>query len=384
MDLTERIERRFGRRTDDRLVVDWDALNPAVHLPEPVDRDYVLDTILDAVEPISDGRLPREVAVHGPTGSGKSAVVTAVATALDEFLTKSQQTIFTTTRAQSGVPDIASSYVDTRRNPSEFKLYHHLLDDLRDESVPSRGIGTDDLEAGIRSEIGTREGLILFADHVDEPGTPTRPELDAMLDPFDSVCVVSISQTVPGDTDEPGRLIEVPPYRYDLIDVLMRRGSRGFSERFDPSVAKDVAEWADGNAHDALAALFGAAVIADDQDARQLTPEAIEAGKAAVPDDCVSIGRVLTLSENKQEVLRTLLSVGLTADRSIEELSELVADRTTLSRGTVRRYIYELAQAGVLERVESTDRPDGSGRRPSSVHPRFPTLVYDHLQQDHS
>ena len=45
---------------------------------------------------------------------------------------------------------------------------------------------------------------------------------------------------------------------------------------------------------------------------------------------------------------------------------------------TVRRVLYELADAGLLDRV-TVARSDGKGRPPSRLVPRFPTLVFREL-----
>ena len=64
MDLTERIERRRTRRSKNELVVDRDALNPAVHLSEPVGRETLFEALLNAVDPLFD----RAVPLSAPSG----------------------------------------------------------------------------------------------------------------------------------------------------------------------------------------------------------------------------------------------------------------------------------------------------------------------------
>jgi len=50
-------------------------------------------------------------------------------------------------------------------------------------------------------------------------------------------------------------------------------------------------------------------------------------------------------------------------------------DHVDLSVSTVRRMLYELADAELLERV-TVERSDGKGRPPSRLVPRFPTVVF--------
>ncbi|MFB6183439.1 MAG: Cdc6/Cdc18 family protein [Haloarculaceae archaeon] len=383
MDLAERIERRLNHRFEDRLVVDWDPLSPAVHLPEPVGREFVFEALLDAIDPVFDGDVPPDVYVHGPSGSGKSAIVTALVSVLQEQLSSSRNAIHTATRADNLAPDFGVSYVDARRTSSEFQLYHSLLDALVTDRIPDRGIGTAELERRLREQLGYVDGVVVVVDHLDEPGTLSPTAVANFFASFETVSWLGVSRTPPGETAAaPVQTVEVPSYNYEIIDILTTRGAAGLSKGLDHSKAKDLAEWADGNAHDALAALFGAVAVADDAGRTDLDQAAIERGKESVPDDTIHIGRVLALPENKQEVLYALLQIDTDEDHSIEEVSELLAERTDLSQGTIRRYIYELAKIGVLERQEVAVGLGSAGRRPSAVSPKFPTLVYERLHGD--
>ncbi|MDG5775467.1 AAA family ATPase [Haloarculaceae archaeon H-GB2-1] len=380
MDLTERIERRRNHRYENRLVVDWDALNPAVHLSEPVGREFVFEAILDAADPIFDGQLPPNVYVWGPAGSGKSAIVTSLYSALQQTVSRGQRTFHTATRADSLLGGFHFVYVDTRRTASRFKLYQQLLNALVDDKVPERGIGTGELEDRLQAELASADGLLVGVDHVDMDETLDIAELREFLAPFPKVRWTAVGRTPPDDLDShpPEVEIQVPSYNYEIVDILTTRGTSGLSKGLDHTQAKALAEWSDGNAHDALAALFGAASVAEADDAKTLRDEDLEAGKEAVPKGGVPIGRVLTLPENKQLVLRTLLDVS-DSEQSIDTAADAIAAETDLSPGTVRRYIYELAQHDVLERREVAVETGTAGRRPSGAVPRFPTLVFERL-----
>ena len=99
MDVEARIERRRRRGEQPTLVQDYDSLSPVVHLEEPADRGPVLERLLDYLDPVFDGRLPQNGYVYGPGGSGKSAVVTALFSRLEQLLTDTQTMIHTSTRA---------------------------------------------------------------------------------------------------------------------------------------------------------------------------------------------------------------------------------------------------------------------------------------------
>lgn len=68
MDLVERIVRRRTRRVENRLVVDRDALNLTVHLPEPVGREGLCNQLLDVLDPLFEESLPPNAYVWGHRG----------------------------------------------------------------------------------------------------------------------------------------------------------------------------------------------------------------------------------------------------------------------------------------------------------------------------
>jgi hypothetical protein len=90
VDLLERIVRRRTRRVENCLVVDRDALNPAVHLPEPVGREGLFKQLLDVLDPLFEESLPPNAYVWGPSGAGKTAIVTTLLSALEQELTDRQ------------------------------------------------------------------------------------------------------------------------------------------------------------------------------------------------------------------------------------------------------------------------------------------------------
>ncbi|MFB6188808.1 MAG: Cdc6/Cdc18 family protein [Halapricum sp.] len=384
MNIDDRIRQRYGHRQRRRLVHDEDAISPVEHRSEPVDRGEVLEQLLDHFDPVFDGHLPSDLYVHGPAGSGKSALLTVLFDALDRHLERAGTMIYTTTRAQSSkAPRFV--YVDSRHADSRFRLYRSLLIGLIDESVPKQGIGTDELETRIKQHIVSQDrGIIVAIDHLDEPWSMDLTDVSTMLGRFDhSLSMVGISRTRPEDLDSDVDLRTVEVMNYNdqaIVDILMTRGSSGLARNaFRHSQARRIATWADGNAHDALAALFGAATLADTDDVEQIRDEDIDAGIDAVPRPGVSLGVVLSLPENRQRVLRELLAIDAADRESVTATTEAIADTPDidLSAGTVKRFLYELAETGIVERV--TTEATGQGRPPSRLKPRFPTLVFRRL-----
>jgi len=380
MDLSERIARRMETTGSDGFIVDESALNPAVHLPEPVGRGSVLEQVLDALDQVFDGECPEDVAVCGPSGAGKSAVLTALFSQLSESLGRNEDAIWTSTRGTAAVARAQFAYVDARRADSDFQYYHAILESISPDPVPRRGVGTDELRERLDDAVGAQTGAVVVAvDHLSETDDDVA-DVRSLLEP------VAAGTSLVTVAEEPlpewsGRTVEVPSYRpHALVDLLTERASYGLtSGAVSHDQARRIADWADGDAHDALAALFGAAISAQRDDAGRLRESDVDAGIDAVPDDCVQIGRVLSLPENRRTVLAELLATD-GHRQPISDAAVAVGERTDLSPSTVQRYLYELAEDGLLTREAIKDR-DGNGRQPTRVRPRFPTLVFERLEQ---
>ncbi|WP_436344699.1 Cdc6/Cdc18 family protein [Natronorubrum sp. FCH18a] len=377
MDLDERIARRRSARQGRTVVVDRNHLSPVVHRPDPVGRGPVLEQLLDELEPVFDGELPSPVAVVGPTGSGTSAIVTALFDALNDRLSESTQAIGTTTRAGSTEPVTWFVYVDARRVGSAFAFYRAVLSVVSTDPVPESGVGTGELRERLGERVARPDRRAVVAiDHHDEPETLSYGRVCELLEPVaDSVSTVAVGQRVPDGWSDDNPTVPVPAYRHhELVDVITDRASTGLAAGvLDHEPIREVAMWADGNAHDALAALFGAAVLATEDGSERIEDDHLETARADVPDDGVHLDRVLALSETRQRVLLDLVAVD-SAERPIREVAAEIADRSSLTAGTVKRFLYELADRGVIERVPLP--ANGSGRRPSAVVPRFPTIAF--------
>ncbi|MFB6090413.1 MAG: Cdc6/Cdc18 family protein [Halobellus sp.] len=384
MDLTERIDRRRTRNSKHELVVDPDSLNPVVHPTEPVGRETLFEALLDAIDPLFEQAVPPNVYVWGPSGSGKSAIVTALMSALETKM-QSQRPFYAATRGQTESDEVEFAYLDARQATSRFQLYRELLDGLLVDAVPERGMSTDALERKIRSIQSAGTTVVVAVDHLQESMTADVGEIHRYFEPFENLAWLGVGRTPPEDVSLPipEQQVHVPAYGNELVDTLTVRGSRGLSHTLDHRHAQRLAEWAEGDAHDALAALYVAARTAERADATRLRDEDVEAGIDAVPRDGVPIGQVLALSENEHRILERLLALERDGERPIERTAELIAEQTEFTPGTVKRRLYELAQFGVLKRQEVTVGPGGTGngRRPSGVTPNFSATLFTLLRE---
>ena len=386
MNIEARIKRRQRRNNASQLIEDYEPLSPVAHVDEPADRSRVLEKLLDHLEPVFDGNLPPNAYIYGPTGVGKSAVVTALFAHLSDQTIDPKSVIYTNTRVRP-TRALQFVYVDSRRTTSEFAFYHTLVDTVEEEPVPEHGISTETLRTRLQQSLrGTHTGVVLAVDHVDEPGS-TDPE--SLVDRFaalpSNVSWLTVGRTEPADTvltDYTAESIRVDPYRFQvLVDVLITRSASGLDRlAIDHDIVHQLAEWADGNAHDAVAALFIAADRAHRANNTSISAADATAAIEEIPDPCISLGRVLALPANKQTVLRTLVDLAPEERATVTTATAAVSDSESvgLSPGTVKRYIYEMANVGIVNRVRS-EHGSHQGRPPSRIEPRFPPTVFRRL-----
>lgn len=384
MDIDERIERRRRQGDSPRLLQEYEALSPVAHVDEPPGRGPVFEELLDHLEVVFDGQLPPNGYVYGPPGSGKSAIVTALFSRLSRLPTESRSVIHTSTRAASPtVPEFV--YVDRRETTSEFAFYHDVLGGLVDESVPRHGISTEELCSRLHGHLNdSRTGVVVAIDHVGESGD-VGGLIDLLAGLPSKVSWLGIGRSKPDEmaiSAYTATSIRVAAYqRQMLVDVLMTRASEGLARQaLDHDLARRIADWARGNAHDALAVLFVAADRAREDEKSRITASDIDAATEEVPRPCVSFGRVLALPANKQLVLRKLVDLDPEDRASVTATTAAIssAGAVTLSAGTVKRFLYEMAEDGIVERV-TADTYDGRGRPPSRIELRFPPTVFRRL-----
>ena len=356
------------------------------HVDEPSGRGAVFEHLLDHLDPVFDGDLPPNGYVHGDPGVGKSAVVTALFDHLRRFSTETDSVIYTSTRAGSSIsPGFVS--VDLREGESEFGFYHQVLDALVDDPVPQHGISTDELRERLHALLGeSRAGVVVAVDHVGEPGGIDDDDLVDLLAGLPSnVSWLAVGRANPAETtltDYTATTVRVEPYRAQMLaDVLMTRASDGLAQQaLDLQVARRIADWAEGNAHDALAALFVAVDRAARADRTRVETEDVTAAIREIPRPCISLGRVLSLPPNKLLVLRELVDLDEDDRASVTATTEAISGDpdVDLSAGTVKRFLYEMAEAGIVERVKAESK-SGKGRPPSRVELRFPPTAFRRL-----
>ena len=386
MDLKTRIRRRQHSGGDSQIVLEHEAVSPVAHVEEPSGRGPVLERLLDYLEPVFEGDLPTDAYVWGPAGAGKSAVVTALFTHMSRLLAGSAPVIHTSTRIQTtNAPSFV--YVDARRADSPFGLYHAVLDDVLKESVPRQGVGTETMRSRLVEHLRPLgRDVVVAVDHLEgSGGLELRTAQEALEPVADSVACVAVGRSPPDGLPEaarPPERIEIPAYeRHALADLLTARASDGLTQQaLSHEQVRRLADWAEGDAHDALAALFGAADLAVTAGYDRIRERDLADGMNAVPRPSAALGRVHTLPATRQLVLRRLVDLDESDTASVDAAAEAIAGTrgVDLSVGTVRRFLYELAEDGIVQR-ETAAADASAGRPPSRLEPRFPTLVFRRL-----
>ncbi|WP_277555435.1 Cdc6/Cdc18 family protein [Halobaculum limi] len=382
MNIQDRIDRR--QRTDDRnrLLLDEEQLSPVWHPDEPTGRGTLIERLLDHFDPAFDGQCPPNGYLHGPGGAGKSAVVSALVRHLASSMAPPTNAVFTTTRGGSARA-VSFVYVDLRAADSAFEFSHAVVDSLVAEPVPRRGVGTTDLHERLQRRVRGTGPVVVVADHVGEPETVEAATVDDRLADIDGAFAwLAVGRKAPAEVGVPADSADIRVEQYSraaLTDVLSARADAGLGQgTLAHSAIRRIAEWAEGDASVALSALLGAVEVASSEGEALLDDDAIDAGMAAVPWPYVPLGRVLSLPRNRIRTLACLVDLPPEARAPVGDCAERIAERIDLTASTVERFLYELAESGIVERVRVQDS-DGPGRPPSRVEPRFPTLAFRRL-----
>ncbi|AXR76703.1 Cdc6/Cdc18 family protein [Natrarchaeobaculum sulfurireducens] len=385
MEIDARIDRRLRDETADRIVRDRAVLDPTACRTDVQDRGRYVERLLDAIAPVFSGSTPPTLYVWGPKGAGKTTLTTAIVGRLNALNGDGGRAMHTTTRtAHRQLPRVVS--VDLRRVSSEFTFYRRALSSLLGpEATPSNGVSTETLRDRLTSRLTAKPSFVVV-DHVDDPMGPPLTDVVQWLSRVESGDAwVALGRTPPdGLNVDVERTVELPAYRtHTLIDVLGSRAEFGLApDAITREQLYAIADWAHGDAHDAIAALFSAALLAESADRDRISEADVSDGIEAVPYPSSALHRVFALEESRQELLYQFLSLSASQRQSVGATAGALADadHVDLKRSTVRRMLYELADDGVLRRVEHRD-PDrrygrGRGRPPSRVEPTFPPLIF--------
>ena len=195
MDIDNRIKRRLRQNDGASLVTDYTVLSPATHIADPVDRGSIVEQILTHFDPAFEGEIPEPLYLSGPTGSGKSAIVTAMFRKLSEIPSETRPVIHTSTRVEPSQQPVFS-YIDSRHVDTEFAFFRTILDRVTADTIPKRGVSTTTLRDELREWSKEGPPVVVAVDHLDDhEQTLTLEQVVDWLEPFsETVGLVGIGR----------------------------------------------------------------------------------------------------------------------------------------------------------------------------------------------
>lgn len=383
--IKDRVERRIRTASSKSVIVDRSMLEPTNYRVDVQGRGPTVEQLLDALMPVLSSTAAPGVYLWGPKGTGKSTVCIGLVTAFRRAGGHGGDSLFTTTRTDGRtVPIIA--YVDLRTVSSEFAFYRGVLTSLvGPETVPTNGVPTDELRSRVERTLQTGVAPIIVTDHLEDPLGPATNDVRTWLDTLDlDVGWLAVGRDPPDTIGHSfDHRLELEPYRHHtLVDILSNRADIGLaSGSITHAQLSAIADWAAGDAHDALTALFEAATATAKAEERQIDGDARRAAIATIPEETVSLHRLFALPDDRQTLLSGFGPLSASGTATVRSTAEALSNQPTVEfrTSTVKRILYELADVGFLRRRDDAATGSGRGRPPSTLEPQFPTPAFRKL-----
>ncbi|MFQ3275500.1 MAG: orc1/cdc6 family replication initiation protein [Candidatus Nanohaloarchaea archaeon] len=231
-----------------------------------VHRDPQIREIKRNLEPMLEGKNPRNMLLYGPPGTGKTTMANYV---VDEM--------------QKYSSEVVSGSVNCWKYPSRFKVYYNILQDLGVNLIHRTGTPTDELVDKFQSKARKRPTIVIL-DEVDQI------EEERILYDFarmEDVALIMLAnkETALYDVDERIRSslegskdIHFPKYSKDeLVDILEDRREWGLrNEAIDNNGLRRIAVRARGDARIAINSLRIAAEEAEKDDLEEIPEDVID------------------------------------------------------------------------------------------------------------
>jgi len=265
VNIDDRIERRLGYDVGAGVLVDIDAVSPMSHTESPVGRGPGIERLLDVFEPAFAGSLPPSAYVHGPKGAGNRRSSPRCFNGSHPTAAHAGRFRHRHERSSRRSPDSSTSTRGEHRRGSGSTTPRSTQSATTPS--PNTGSGTDELAESLREAVNTGPDLVVAVDHANEPETPSATTIVEWLTAVsDRVVPVCLGREKPAAIEwEPDEVVAFEPYRrHVLVELLTSRCSTGLGrDALTHDQIREVSEWADGDAHDALAAVTGAAITAE-------------------------------------------------------------------------------------------------------------------------
>jgi orc1/cdc6 family replication initiation protein len=319
------------------LIIEDARVLTADYLPNRmVHRDGEREAIARNLEPVLDGNPPINMLLHGPPGTGKTAMARYVIRELEKHSA-----------------NLASAEVDCFRQPSRFELYYRLVSETGD-FVTRDGTSTGELVDSFEQKARNQPIVVL----IDEADQITDEKILFDLSRFKRVGIVMTANRREAFAEADDRIrssfstIENVKFsRYstkELVDILEDRREYGLKpDVISRGQMEGIAEHSNGDARVAIGTLRIAAQKAENQDLEEITGEVIEQSFS----DAVQQNRSMSLEKlNRHQ--RALydqlkqedeLQPGKLFERYEEEVENPKSERT------LRRYMRKMESYGLVD-----------------------------------
>lgn len=248
-------------------------LTPAYTPPRPINRTHELERIANAVRPLVRRNQPANLLVFGPTGVGKTLLVTHVLENLSEE-----------TR-------VTTAFINCWQYNTRSSLITELLIQLG-YPAPRKGKPVDELLVKLREWLDKHHGAIVLLDEFDQLTDQTRVAYDLQEASYaaeNGLGLILVSNQPPEHLElEPRsqsrisyQRLEIQPYTEEgLATILHERVDQAFHrDTVDDGVLELIAATvaaANGDCREALTLLLRAARLAEHQNKETVTVTHVE------------------------------------------------------------------------------------------------------------
>lgn len=302
-----------------------------------VHRDSQLQEIKRNLEPVLEGRSPRNMLLYGPPGTGKSTMAEYVVNEL-----------------QKHSSEVKHGSVNCWRYPSRFKVYYNLLQDLGSQLIHRTGTPTDELVDRFRDKVSKRPTVIIL-DEVDQI-EEERILYDFAREENIGLIMIANKETALYRVDERIRSslegtkeVHFPEYSQEqLVGILEDRREWGLrDEVIDKNMLHRIGNRADGDARVAINALRIAAEEAEKDDMEKITQEIVE---DALPEaEKENKSKSIDKLNSHQKVLYDIIDEeGSIAPGELYEKYEEEVEDSKVKR-TLRKYLEKMKHYNLIE-----------------------------------
>ena len=326
----------------ENTVIDDARVLTADYLPNRmVHRDNERKVIASNLRPILDDQPPIDMLIHGPPGTGKTAMAQYVVDELEKHS-----------------PNVLSGFVDGFGQPSRFEVYYKLLRDMN-EFVTRGGTSTEELVDKFE-EKAYNSPMVIVIDEVDQIKDE---KVLYDLSRFQNAAIILIANRSDVFVDMDDRIrssfssIEEVRFKAysdsEILDILKDRVEYGLREgAIEKSVLKLIASKSGGDARVAISTLRKSAQKAEREGLEEIDREIVKESFSDAVKDNRSIS-LKKLNQDQRELYDVLkeekeLKSGLLFEKYREEAEDGPTDRT------LRRYMKKMEAYGLVESKGST------------------------------